>query len=286
VTYYPSLYLIYNLDHPVILYTFQMSLVKLMKYNPKLLPDRIAFIADAHLGMPGDNPARAETVAGFLRWLKGRVSHLYIVGDLFDFWFEYKSVVPNTAPHVVFELYNLVQSGIAVTLFAGNHDYWLGPFIRDNVGINIVYDDIVVEHQGRRIYIHHGDGLYPDDYGYRILKKILRNRISIFLFRLLHPDFARILAHITSKTSRKYLTPPDGNAERNTQLFREIADKRLSEGYDAVVYGHSHVQLSEERSRGTLLLLGDWIKHNTYVILENGTFTLNSWSTGMEKENG
>jgi len=251
-----------------------------------MVPDRVAFIADAHLGMPGDNPERADTVADFLRWLKGRVSHLYIVGDLFDFWFEYKSVVPNEAPQVVFELYNLIRSGTSVTLFAGNHDYWLGPYLKDSVGLNIIYDDLVVQHQGRSIYIHHGDGLYPHDHGYRILKKILRNGMSIFLFRLLHPDFARNLAHITSKTSRNYLNPPDGNVEKNTRLFRDIANNRLSEGYDAVVYGHSHVQLVEECSNGMLVLLGDWIKYNTYIIMENGTFTLHNWNDRMEKENG
>ena len=96
-----------------------------MKKNDAILPDRIAFIADAHLGLPGDDPSRSYVLADFLSHLKGTVSHLYIVGDLFDFWFEYKAVVPNTAPEVVFELYNLVRSGARVYIFAGNHDYWL-----------------------------------------------------------------------------------------------------------------------------------------------------------------
>ena len=139
----------------------------------KILPDRIAFMADAHLGMPGDDPSRIEKVSSFIRWLRGKVSHLYIVGDLFDFWFEYTSVVPNIAPHVVFELYNLVRSGTVVTLFGGNHDYWIGPYLRDSVGLNIVPDELVVEHQGQKIYMHHGDGLYPYDRGYNLLKKLL-----------------------------------------------------------------------------------------------------------------
>ncbi|MBN1292146.1 MAG: UDP-2,3-diacylglucosamine diphosphatase [Candidatus Latescibacteria bacterium] len=249
-------------------------------------PDKIIFIADAHFGMPGDNPERIDIAVQFLRWLNGKISHLYIVGDLFDFWFEYKSVVPNTTPQVVFELYNLVRSGVRVTLFAGNHDYWLGPYLERSVGIHLVPNDLVVEHQGLKIYIHHGDGLYPHDHGYRIMKKVLRNRLSIFLFGLLHPDFAVKIARLTSKTSRNYIAPPDGNVERNSRLFRVIADQRLVEGYDAVVYGHSHVQLMEKRSQGTLILLGDWIKLNTYVLLENGHFTINNWDNKMEKENG
>jgi len=240
------------------------------------LPDRIAFIADAHLGMPGDDPRRPEKLVGFLRWLNGKVSYLYIVGDLFDFWFEYKTVVPNTTPHVLFELYNIVRRGTRVTIFAGNHDYWLGPYISSAVGMTVVPDEVVVEHQGRTLYIHHGDGLYPYDHGYRILKKILRNRLSIKLFGLIHPDCAAWIARATSKTSRTYLAPPDYQG-KNLKLFRAIADERLTGGYDAAVYGHAHVPLIEERPGGTLVLLGDWINYNTYVFLENGIFTLHRW---------
>ena len=171
-----------------------------MNETQENLPDRIAFIADAHLGMPGEDVNRSTNIVEFLRWLNGKISYLYIVGDLFDFWFEYKSVVPNTCPHVIFELYNIVQSGTKVVFFAGNHDYWLGQYVSKSVGINIVPDELVVEHQNRKIYIHHGDGLFPNDHGYRFLKKVLRSKLSIFLFKLLHPDCASWIAKITSKT--------------------------------------------------------------------------------------
>ena len=245
------------------------------------LPDKIAFFADAHLGMPGDNPGHAEIVASFLRLLNGTVSHLYIAGDLFDYWFEYKTVVPNTAPEVVFELYNLVRSGTEVTILAGNHDYWLGSYLRDTVGLKIAPNEVIAEHQGLKLYIHHGDGLYPDDHGYRILKKILRNRLSIRLFSLIHPDLATRIARLFSRTSRQYLAPPV-ESEKSTVLFRHIADKRLADGYDTVLYGHCHVPLMEKRDNGTMILLGDWITHSTYVILENGTFTLHEWNRQPE----
>ena len=102
------------------------------------LPDRIAFIADAHLKNRDRNTAQEERLVSFLRWLRGRVSHLYIVGDLFDFWFEFNTVVPNTAPRVIFELYNLVQGGTRVILVAGNHDFWLGPYLAREVGLEIM----------------------------------------------------------------------------------------------------------------------------------------------------
>ncbi|MDP2984266.1 MAG: UDP-2,3-diacylglucosamine diphosphatase [Candidatus Latescibacter sp.] len=248
-----------------------------MQLHTRTLPDRIVFIADAHLGMPGEDRAHVQELVSFLRGLRGGVSHLYIAGDLFDFWFEYRSAVPAIAPQVVFELYNLVQAGTSVTLLAGNHDYWFGPYLRDEVGLNLHHDALIVEHQRLRLYLHHGDGLYPGDYGYRFLKRIVRSKLSIALFSLIHPDLARRIAEITSKTSRQYLAPPPGRDEWYAGLFRTIADQRLSEGYDAVIYGHSHVPLIDDREKGKLILLGDWITHETYVLLENGNFTLHSW---------
>ena len=241
------------------------------------LPDRIAFMADAHLGLPGDDPARIEKVASFIRWLNGKVSHLYILGDLFDFWIEYKSVIPNVAPQVVFELYNLIQSGTEVTIFAGNHDYWLGQYLRDSVGLNIVLNDMEVEHQGIKIYLHHGDGLFPDDYGYRILKKVLRSHFSIFLFKLLHPDIARRVAALTSYTSRAYLAPSVKSNEINIMHFRNVAETYLRDKYDAVIFGHIHEPYIERLIGGTFIIAGDWITHDSYVILENGEFNIHSW---------
>jgi UDP-2,3-diacylglucosamine hydrolase len=238
--------------------------------------EQILFIADAHLGKPGDNPARAENLAKFLRQIRGHITHLYIVGDLFDFWFEYRTVVPSIAPHVIFELYNLIQSGTKVIFFAGNHDYWAGNYLAQEVMLDIERNGRTVEHQGRRIFIHHGDGFYPSDHGYRFLKRILRNPFSIFLFRLLHPDFASWIARVTSKTSRNYLTPKDFE-EINRNTFRKIADDRLGTDCDAVVYGHAHIPLVEARPHGTLVILGDWITHSTYVLLKHGEFTIHSW---------
>lgn len=256
-----------------------------MNENDRHSPDRVVFIADAHLGMPGDDKNREDIVAGFIRSLTGNVSHLYILGDLFDFWFEYGSVVPSIAPHVVFELYNLVRSGVKVTIFGGNHDFWIGPYLCDEVGLTFVSDGLVVEHQKRILYLHHGDGLYPDDHGYRLLKKILRHPLSIFLFKWIHPDIARKMARISSKTSREYLAPPKHD-EHHKILFRTIADARLADGVDAAVYGHSHVPLIERRSGGDLVLLGDWIRHHSYVVLENGEFSLHTWNPAQEKNDG
>jgi UDP-2,3-diacylglucosamine hydrolase len=247
------------------------------------LPDRVIFLADVHLGLPGDTSARMDRFAAFLRWIHGKAAHLYIVGDLFDFWFEYRRVVPNTAPQVLCELYHLIRSGMKITLLAGNHDYWFGPYLRESIGLETFPDEVGITCQGRHVLIHHGDGLYPRDYGYRLLKKILRHPVSIGLFGLIHPDLAHRIASFTSKTSRQYLAPPPGRDEHYAELFRRIADEKLKQGYDAVIYGHSHVRLLEKRERGTLILLGDWINYSTYAVLENGQFSLQEWNPETEK---
>jgi UDP-2,3-diacylglucosamine hydrolase len=173
-------------------------------------------------------------------------------------------------------LYNLVQHGTKVTLFAGNHDYWAGKYLAREVGLDLEPGGRTVEHQGVTMFIHHGDGFYPGDRGYRLLKRVLRSRIAIALFRLLHPDAAAWVARITSRTSRKHLAKPDFD-RRNIEAFRAVADRLFADGYGAVVFGHAHVPLVERRPGGTLVVPGDWIAHNTYVLLENGTFTLHSW---------
>ncbi len=253
-----------------------------MKHFLNNKPERVIFLADVHLGVPGDNPERVEHFAAFLRHLKGNASHLYLAGDVFDFWFEYRSVVPNVAPGVLCELHNLSRSGTTITLLAGNHDYWYGPYLREGIGLDAWPDEIAVEHQGFRILIHHGDGLYPRDYGYRLLKKTLRNPFLVRCFRLIHPDLASRIAAFTSKTSRQHLAPPPGRDAHYTALFRKIADEKLKQGYDVVIYGHSHVRLLEQRELGKLVLLGDWLNYSTYAVLENGQFSLHEWNQHKE----
>jgi len=245
----------------------------------KELPEKIIFFSDAHLGLYFENNNRIDIVASFLSSLQNNISHLYINGDLFDFWFEYKSVIPAAAPKVIFELYNLAKCGTSITILAGNHDYWYGDYFRKNIGVNFVSDHLEIFQQGKKIFLHHGDGLYPHDHGYRLLKKILRNKISISLFSFIHPDLAYKIAKLSSSTSRNYLAPPPSDNERYISIFREIADRKLSEGYDAVIYGHSHIPLMEDRSNGKLILLGDWMKYFSYAVLENGEFSFKYWKS-------
>ena len=152
----------------------------------------VYFIADAHLGSSADPAAdepRLARLVPFLRRVRDRgAEHLYIVGDLFDFWFEYRSVVSRRAFPVVCALRRLVDAGVEVTWMGGNHDYWLGDFLRDEVGLRVMRVPLEVTLEGRRILLIHGDGLAGrQDRGYRVLRAVIRAPLSESLFRLIHP---------------------------------------------------------------------------------------------------
>ena len=234
------------------------------------------FLSDAHLGAESRDreAAREGRLHDFLAHLPGRAASLYIVGDLFDFWFEYRSAIPRRHFATLAMLSRLRDAGIAITYLAGNHDFWLGRFLAEELGVRTVSNGIAVEEQGRRLWVHHGDGLVGGDLGYRLLKKVLRNSTSVALYQLLHPDLGIPLASAVSGLSRRSRGHGPLQPER---LWREIAEPRFREGYDGVLVGHFH-HAHEQRLNGReFFVLGDWIDHFTYVELEGGALTLKTW---------
>ncbi len=252
----------------------------------------IYFLSDAHIGLEEEKTEviKQEKLISFIRGLKGKAEVLYIVGDLFDFWFEYKTVVPKRGLKVLFELERLIESGTRVVYIAGNHDLWgdastVGSFLSDEIGIEFSPDPVDVCHHSLKIHIAHGDGL-SGSRGDRIVKWILKNPTCIRLFRVLHPDLGNLVAKLVSKTSRDSRPPtpdlsPDligGGSMGGWNDFKDIyvqaAEDRLQEGFDVVVFGHLHIPLVEDLECGTLVILGDWIRHFTYGILQDGKISL------------
>ncbi len=238
--------------------------------------DEVYFISDAHLGSRtqlGEREKEARLCA-FLRALRGRARALYIVGDFFDFWFEYRSVVPRVGGKALFELYNLTSSGTRVVYLGGNHDFWLGSYLSEEVGIRIYAEPIEVEHDGLRIFLAHGDE-YSGDAKYRLLRRVLHHRFSAHLFRVLHPDLGALLARWASRASG------EANPDCDLSLFREryakTAQKKFDEGFDAVVFGHLHSPLLRERDGKSLLVLGDWVRHFSYAMLKARRFSMLRW---------
>jgi UDP-2,3-diacylglucosamine hydrolase len=166
---------------------------------------------------------------------------------------------------------------VDVTLMSGNHDFWLGPFLREDMGLRTHDGALALELQGRRIWLHHGDGLMGGDLGYKVLKRILRSPVNIALYRLLHPDIGIPLAHWVSGWSRH---SREGHPMEEERLWREIALPRFAEGHDAVMVGHFH-QVFERREGGRVFfVLGDWISRFTYVTLEGGDLEMKTWEGG------
>lgn len=226
------------------------------------------FFSDVHL-MSGrtDDYERRDRVLRFLRQIASHADGLWIGGDLFDFWFEWKHAIPKCHFEILAELRSLTEKGIPVHMIPGNHDFALGTFFQDHVGITLHPSpcDIVVE--GVRIHWNHGDGVAPSDGGYRFLKRILHNSFAQFLFRWIHPDIAMGIALATSKGSRyKSETvgvPPD-------EEYDDYARKVLETGNaDAVVMGHTHLPKVNRVGNGWHINTGDFIVERTYAVLEN-----------------
>ncbi|HEY3215631.1 MAG TPA: UDP-2,3-diacylglucosamine diphosphatase [Candidatus Eisenbacteria bacterium] len=242
-----------------------------------MAPGAVYFVSDAHLGAetPEREAAQQARLHDFLTALPGRASALYIVGDLFDFWFEYRTAIPRRLFHTLAVLRAVRAAGVEITYLSGNHDFWLGPFLSRELGLETRQDAVALTLQGRRIWIHHGDGLMGGDLGYRALKRVLRHPLSIRLYRMIHPDLGLPLAHWFSRLSRHSRAgrPLDGD-----RLWREIAEPRFLEGFDAVLVGHLHHAFERRQDGRVFIVLGDWIEQFTYVALEDGQFRFDVWT--------
>ncbi len=236
----------------------------------------VFFISDAHLGAaPPDREAdRTHRLHDFLNSLPGRAEALFIVGDLFDFWFEYREAIPRRYFETLAVLERLREAGVELFYLNGNHDFWLGDFLRDRIGIRTHHDVLSVERQGRRIWLHHGDGLIGGDLGYRMLKRVIRHPASIALYRWLHPDLGIPFAHWISHFSRESRDELRFDGDR---LWNEIAAPRFAEGFDAVMIGHFHRAYERREGGHEFFVLGDWIRNFSYVALEQGRFRLDVW---------
>ena len=240
--------------------------------------NRIYFISDAHLGtrLSGrSNRDQEESLVTFLRSIRKDAEVLYIVGDLFDFWFEYRTVVPARAGKVLFALHALVQNGVRVVYLPGNHDIWLGDYLSEQVGLHLPGGPVAVEHQGRRVYVTHGDEL-RENWKARLKRWILKNPVCIVLFRLLHPDLGAFLASTTSRLSN-YRSRSIANPTREIPV--PVIRAKITRGFDIMVCGHFHRPLQARMDGGTFVVLGDWLYDDHYAVMENGEISLKKWSS-------
>ena len=239
---------------------------------------KIYFASDFHLGAP-DHDSSLERERKIVRWLKSIENdcrELFLLGDLFDFWFEYREAVPKGFVRLLGKLGEMSDSGIPIHFFGGNHDIWTYGYFEKELGIKVYKKPLVVELQGKKCYLAHGDGLGPGDWDYKFLKKVFNNGFFQWLFARIHPNTGLAAGNYFSSRSRN--AHSDGGAEFHdqgeylTQYCQELLKK---EHFAYFVFGHRHLPLQVELSDdSTYFNLGDMIGYNTYGVMENGEFRI------------
>lgn len=221
------------------------------------------FISDVHLGLQSKEieNAKERKLVEFLNFAKSNCSELFIAGDLFDYWFEYRRVYQKGYFRTLTALQDVVEAGVKVHYFIGNHDFFHNGFFEKEIGLTLYQNPSEFRLNNKRFFIGHGDGLVKNDLGYNILKVILRSRFTQFLYSLIHPDLGVALASHTSKSSRDYTTKKDYGEEDG--LF-EAAKNKIDEGYDFVLFGHLHRKQFLQYKNGYYINLGSWITEPCY----------------------
>lgn len=205
------------------------------------------------------------------RWfdsIKHNAAEIYLVGDIFDFWFEYKHVIPKGFTRVMGKLAELSDSGIKITFFKGNHDMWTFGYLEKELGMTVISNELVIERNGKTFYIHHGDGLGPGDKGYKIIRKIFRSRVSIALFGFLHPYIGVSLARNLSLKSRISKGDSDktylGDDKEFITLFCRA--KLKEKHFDYFISGHRHLPLDIQLAPDSRYInLGEWVNDFSYA---------------------
>ncbi|MGN6420298.1 MAG: UDP-2,3-diacylglucosamine diphosphatase [Pseudobacter sp.] len=238
----------------------------------QLPPDKkVYFLSDFHLGAP--NPAasleREKLIVAFLEEVRNSAAAIFIVGDMFDFWYEYRTVVPKGYVRLMGKLAELTDAGIPIYFFVGNHDMWMTDYFQKELNIPVYFEPKEFEFNGKQFLIGHGDGLGPGDHGYKFLKKVFRNPISRWLFGILPPYIGMGIANYSSRRSRAVTGHSDAVflGEEGEWLITYCKEELQKKFYDYLVFGHRHLPidytLNEGKSR--YINLGDWIRYYTYA---------------------
>ena len=231
------------------------------------------FISDIHLGLQekAEEIEKEKKLVNFFKFAETNCDELFIVGDLFDYWFEYKTVYQKGYYRTLTALKELSERNIKLHYFIGNHDFLHRNFFEKEFGAIMYADALSVDLNGKKFFIGHGDGMVSNDTGYNILKWILRNKFFQWLYSLLHPDLGISIASRTSKTSRDYTEKK--NYGEVDGLF-DAAKKIIDEGFDFVIFGHLHKRLYIPYNKGKYINLGSWLDKPCYGVFQNQKFEI------------
>ena len=230
---------------------------------------KIYFASDQHLGAPTPKASlpREKKFVAWLDTIKEDAGTIFLLGDLFDFWFEYKTVVPKGFVRVLGKLAELKDAGIDIYFFVGNHDLWMRDYFQKELNIPVFHKSQEFDINGKIFLIGHGDGLGPNDHGYKRMKKVFTFPFFKWLFRWLHPDIGVRLGHYFSVKNKLISGDVDARflGEENEWLAQYCRRKLTEKHYDFFVFGHRHLPLEIElNNNSTYINLGDWIQYFTY----------------------
>lgn len=240
--------------------------------------NKLYFASDFHLGATSyaSSREREDRLVRWLEMIKMDASEVFLMGDVFDFWFEYKTVVPKGYIRFLGKLAELADEGIKIYLFKGNHDMWMFDYFTKEFGAVVISDELVIERNGKKFYLHHGDGLGPGDKLYKALKKIFRSGLCQWLFARVHPNLGVGIANYWSGRSRIAGNKKDHlKPEKQEWLAIYCRDLLRTQFYDYLVFGHRHKPLDiqlDEKSR--YVNLGEWVNNFTYAEFDEAGLAL------------
>ncbi len=245
-------------------------------------PKNIYFASDQHFGIPDAERSKLREKK-FISWLdeiKDDAKAIFLLGDLFDFWFEYKTVVPRGFIRVLGKIAELRDSGIPIYFFVGNHDLWMIDYFEKELDIPVYHHPKEYEFEGKTFLIGHGDGLGPGDKGYKRMKKVFAHPLSKWFYRWVHPDIGVKLAQYLSTKNKLISGQEDIKflGEENEWLAQYAKRKLQQKHYDYFLFGHRHLPMEIEVGKNSKYInTGDWISHFTYAVFDGKDLSLKTY---------
>lgn len=245
---------------------------------------KLFFASDFHLGVPNHDASlqRERRIIAWLESIRSEAHTIYLLGDIFDFWFEYKHAIPKGFIRLQGKLAELRDAGIPIVFFTGNHDMWMFDYFQKELGIPIYRDPQLLNVGSQRLLIGHGDGLGPGDNTYKILKKFFNSRFCQWLFGWLHPNIGIGIANYWSHSSRISNTKKEEEkfqGEDNEFLMVYCRELESREHHDFYVFGHRHLPLDLKiNDKSRYINLGEWVNFNTYASYDGVNMELKTFS--------
>ena len=243
---------------------------------------KIYFLSDFHLGVPNatESLKREKRIVRFLDSIKENAGEIFIVGDMFDFWFEYSTVVPKGYSRIFGKLAELTDSGIRIHFFVGNHDMWMRDYFQKEFNIPVYFEPKTFEFENKKFYIGHGDGLGPGDKKYKLLKKVFRNPICQWMFGIIPPAIGMGIANYFSQKSRSAAgsEPERFLGEEREWLLIYSRQVLQTAHYDYFIFGHRHLPIDIKlNDKSRYINLGEWINFNSYAVFDGEIMELKNY---------